>query len=50
MAVTQFYRKTRKNYAIANNTTAVMKQLMRRPVIKKVDIEAIKAEFAAKKA
>ncbi len=50
MAVTQFYRKTRKNYATANNATTVMKQLMLRPTIKKVDVEAIKAEFAAKKA
>lgn len=50
MAVTQFYRKTRKNYATANNATTVMKQLMRRPTIRKVDVEAIKAEFAAKKA
>jgi hypothetical protein len=50
MAVTQFYRKTRKNYTRANNATTVVKQLMRRPTIKKVDVEAIKAEFAAKKA
>jgi len=32
------------------NSTTIMKQLTRRPIIRKVDVEAIKAEFAAKKA
>ena len=48
MAVTQLYRKTRRNFTRANNATTVMKQLLRRPTIKKVDVEAIKASFAAK--
>jgi hypothetical protein len=50
MAVTQFYRKTRKNYTRATNAHIVLKQITKKPVIKKVDVEAIKADFAAKKA
>ncbi len=49
MAVTELKRKGRKNRAIANNKTAAIKQLLRRPTIKNVDVEAIKASFAEKK-
>jgi hypothetical protein len=50
MAVTTLQRKNRKNYARAVNRQTVIKQLTRIPVIKKVDVEAIKASFAEKKA
>ncbi|WP_198045107.1 hypothetical protein [Spirosoma montaniterrae] len=49
MAITELKRKGRKNRAIANNKTAAIKQLLRRPIIKNVDVEAIKASFAEKK-
>ena len=48
MAVTQLKRKDRVNKATFNNNTAKVKQLMTRPTIKKVDVEAIKASFATK--
>lgn len=50
MAVTVLQRKNRKNYARAVNRQTVIKQLTRTPVIKTVDVEAIKASFAEKKA
>jgi hypothetical protein len=49
MAVTQLQRKNRKNHARAKNRKVVIKQLTRKPIIKNVDVEAIKASFKAKK-
>jgi hypothetical protein len=49
MAVTQLYRKTRKNRTRENNASRVLKQITKKPTIKKVDVEAIKADFATKK-
>lgn len=49
MGVTALKRKDQKNKARANNKTARIKQLLRRPDIKNVDVEAIKASFADKK-
>jgi hypothetical protein len=48
MAVTRLERKGKRNKAIAKNKIAHVKHLNWKPVIKQVDIEAIKAEFAAK--
>ncbi len=48
MAVTRLKRKDRRNKAIANNKVAAIKHLVRTPMIKLVDVEAIKATFAAK--
>jgi hypothetical protein len=45
MAVTQLKRKDRVNKATFNNNINKVKQLMTRPTIKKVDIDAIKASF-----
>jgi hypothetical protein len=50
MAVTQLQRKDRKNKARAVNRKVVIKQSLRTPTIKKVDVEAIKQQFADKKA
>ncbi len=47
MAITGLKRKERKNRARANNRVARIKQLTKVPVIKNVDVEAIKASFAA---
>ncbi|MGV3560636.1 hypothetical protein [Larkinella arboricola] len=49
MGVTELKRKDKKNKARANNKIARIKQLLRRPDIKNVDVEAIKASFAEKK-
>lgn len=49
MGITQLKRKTRRNRAVANNRVARIKQLTLKPVIKNVDVEAIKASFAEKK-
>ena len=46
MAVTQLKRKSRKNRAVANNKVAAIKRLIRKPEIKKVDIEDLKASFS----
>lgn len=48
MGVTRLKRKERKNRAIANNKQAAIKDLIKKPIIKNVDIEAIKKEFAEK--
>jgi hypothetical protein len=48
MGVTRLKRKDRANRATSNNRVNRVKQLTLVPVIKKVDVEAIKAEFAAK--
>jgi hypothetical protein len=47
MGVTRLKRKDRKNKAKANNRVQLIKQLTLTPVIKNVDIEAIKAQFEA---
>lgn len=47
MAVTRLERKGRKNKSVAKRKTDNIKRLSASPVIKKVDVEAIKAEFAA---
>ncbi len=46
MAITRLKRKDRKNKARANNKQRVIKQLLTTPVIKNVDVEALKAQFA----
>jgi len=46
MGVTQLKRKSRRNRAIANNKIASIKQLSLKPMIKKVDVETLKKEFA----
>jgi hypothetical protein len=48
MGVTRLKRKDRRNKAVANNKVSAIKQLMSRPTIKHVDVEAIKASFAEK--
>lgn len=45
MAVTRLKRKDRKNKARQNNKQRVIKQLLSTPVIKNVDVEALKAQF-----
>lgn len=47
MAVTQLKRKTRKNHAVANNKVAAVKHLIKKPTIKRVDVEELKAAFNA---
>jgi hypothetical protein len=49
MAVTRLERKVKRNRINAVKAQSRIKQLLRKPVIKNVDIEAIKASFAAKK-
>jgi uncharacterized protein YfaA (DUF2138 family) len=48
MAITRLKRKDRKNKARANNKQIVIKQLLRTPVIKNVDVEELKAQFGKK--
>jgi hypothetical protein len=48
MAVTRLKRKDMRNHTHAGNRIADIKRLIKRPEIKNVDIEAIKAEFAKK--
>jgi len=45
MASTKLIRKAQKNIARANNRKAEIKRLVSSPVIKKVDIEELKASF-----
>ena len=49
MAVTRLKRKGKKNKSVAKRKTDDIKRLSASPVIKKVDVEEIKAEFEAKK-
>ncbi|MCC5945749.1 MAG: hypothetical protein JJT94_12510 [Bernardetiaceae bacterium] len=49
MSVTRLERKTKRRRNKSNQRRAVMKRLNAQPVIKNVDIEAIKKEFEAKK-
>lgn len=46
MAETRLKRKSRVNRAVANNRIAEIKRLNEKPIIRKVDIEELKAEFA----
>lgn len=50
MAVTRLKRKDRRNKSIATNKINAIKFLTTTPEIKLIDIESIKAEFAAKAA
>ena len=50
MSVTRLKRKDRKNKARATNKVQVIRQLTTLPVIKKVTVEELKAELAAKSA
>lgn len=47
MGVTRLKRKDRKNKAVAKNRVIRAQQLSSKPVIKNVDVEAIKESFAA---
>ena len=49
MGVTELKRKSRRNKAVANNRTAKIKDLLRKPEVRNVDVEAIKAQFEDKK-
>jgi hypothetical protein len=46
MGTTQLKRKDRRNKSIANNKIASIKRLTLKPMIKKVDVETLKQEFA----
>ncbi len=48
MAVTRLERKGRRNISRAKRAKQVIKSLNSKPVIKNVDIEAIKEEFSKK--
>ena len=50
MAVTRLKRKAKRNKTRAAVRQATMKNLNAKPVIKSVDVDAIKAEFAGKSA
>jgi len=50
MAVTRLERKGRKNKNVAKNRVATIQRLSFVPVIKNVDVDAIKKEFDAMKA
>ncbi len=47
MAVTRLERKGRKNKNVAKKRVNTMKRLSVKPVIKNIDVEAVKAEFDA---
>lgn len=48
MATTKLLRKAKRNVMIPQNKQVLMKQRSWKPEIRKVDIEAMKAEFAPK--
>jgi pimeloyl-CoA synthetase len=50
MASTKLVRKAQRNRAVSRQRRNTIKRLTTRPVIKNVDIEEIKEEFAKKKA
>jgi len=50
MAVTRLERKVKRNRIKAVKRQNRIKQLLKKPVIKNVDVEAIKASFANKAA
>lgn len=45
MSVTRLKRKHRKNIARANNKKNIIKDLLRTPVLKNVDLEELKSRF-----
>lgn len=45
MAITRLERKGRKNKTVSKKRTSAIKRLSATPVVKNVDVEAIKAEF-----
>jgi len=45
MSVTRLKRKHRKNIARANNKQHIIKNLLRTPVLKNVDLEELKSRF-----
>ena len=45
MSVTRLKRKHRKNIARANNKQHIIKELLRTPVLKNVDLEELKSRF-----
>ena len=45
MSVTRLKRKSRKNIARANNKQRIIKNLLRTPVLKNVDLEELKSRF-----
>ena len=47
MTVTRLKRKHRKNIARANNKQHIIKELLRTPVLKNVDLDELKARFPA---
>ena len=47
MSVTRLKRKHRKNIARANNKQHIIKNLLRTPVLKNVDLDELKARFTA---
>lgn len=49
MASTRLIRKAQKNIARANNRKAEIKRLVSTPLVKKVDIEELKASFKTAK-
>ncbi|TPG66636.1 hypothetical protein [Hymenobacter nivis] len=46
MSVTRLKRKHRKNIARANNKQHIIKNLLRTPVLKNVDLDELKSRFA----
>ena len=46
MTITRLKRKHRKNIARANNKQHIIKELLRTPVLKNVDLEELKSRFA----
>ena len=46
MSVTRLKRKHRKNIARANNKQHIIKELLRTPVLKNVDLEELKSRFS----
>ena len=46
MTTTRLKRKHRKNIARANNKQRIIKQLLLTPVLKNVDVDALKASFS----
>ena len=47
MTITRLKRKHRKNIARANNKKHIIKELLRTPVLKNVDLEELKSRFPA---
>ncbi|NLR91251.1 MULTISPECIES: hypothetical protein [Flammeovirga] len=48
MGYTKLIRKSRRNKTIALKRVNTIQRMNAKPVIKKVDVEAVKAEWAAK--